>query len=482
MAQRSTSTEAPPVASSAATRGQGSISRGHAVWIAGLRVEDIPEDVLVATEARILDVIGLGLAGRRWELGAVLVEGAMKLGGHPEAHVIGDPLPTGAATAALANGALAEVIEFDDTHTESIVHVGPSVVSAALAEAERCDADGRDLIAAVAGGAEITCRLGVIAPGVLHPRGFHPTGILAPFGAVYAAGRVAGASAEVMTRAAGIVGSQAAGLLECWSDDTRAKAIHPGWAAHSALAALNWAQAGLTGPARVVEGSSGLFVSHVQNPSEPFDFLRASSDLGGRWESRGISFKPYPAAHVLHGLIEAALSIAGELEIEGVEEVLCKVAPHWAPIVCEPEAQKRCPDSPEAARISLHHAIAEALVYGRLDASSFSSASLSDPAVAALRLRIRHVVDPELSDRARLPGVLEVRFRSGGARRAEVSSNLGGAERPMSFEAVVDKFHANASPVLDGDAAGRVVAAVRALRDGGGARRIAAAWTGEAGA
>ena len=100
-----------------------------------------------------------------------------------------------------------------------------------------------------------------------------------------------------MTWAAGIVGSLAAGLLECWADGTQAKFLHSGFAAQNGIHAALLAQAGASGPPRVLEGRFGLFSSHVQDASIARGFDRVTESLGTRWDSRNASFKPFPAAH-----------------------------------------------------------------------------------------------------------------------------------------------------------------------------------------
>lgn len=447
-----------------------SVTQVLADWTASLSLSDVPGDVLSASEARILDVLGLVMLARRFDIGQALLRGARTLGGPPEARIFGEPGLTGAATAALANGAMAEAIEFDDTHNETVVHVGAPVVAAALAAADAADAGGLDLLLAVAAGAEATCRLAAVGPGLFHPRGFHPTGIFGPFGAVFAAGRASGASSETLVHAAGIAGSQACGLLECWSDGTWAKAAHPGWAAHTGILALRWAAAGLTGPARVIEGRAGLYRAYVPDASP--DFARATAGLGDIWEGRNISFKPYPAAHVLHGLLEAALSLSGRLDPDEIDSVVCDVAPHWEAIVCEPLEVKQRPASAAEARISLQHAVAEALVFGDLSADAFGAERLQDGRVRRLAAAARYQVRPDWTDRTVFPGRLHVRLRDGRDFSSEVMSNLGGAARPMPFETVAAKFRANVAGVLSPEAAERVCRDVRRLREGLSARQM----------
>nr|WP_087574307.1 MULTISPECIES: MmgE/PrpD family protein [unclassified Sphingomonas]AJW29594.1 MmgE/PrpD family protein [Sphingomonas sp. JE1] len=443
-------------------------------WRAEVRFADLPDDIVEQTKLRILDVIGLSLMARDTDVGASLLNGSRTLGGPEEASILGDALRVSAATAALANGAMAEVIEFDDTHNESIVHVGAATVSAALAMAEAEDANGEDLLLAVATGSEAVCRLGIIAPGAMHRRGYHPTGIFCPFGAALAAGGLMRMSRDAMVSALGIAGSQAAGLLECWVDGSWAKVMHPGWAAHSAIVALRLARAGFTGPARIFEGNSGLFASHVQDPAISLDYARAVTGLGHVWESRDISFKPYPSAHVIHGLIEAALMLAPDMQADQIERVACSVAPHWVPIVCEPVEEKRRPANSALARISLPHTIAEALVTGRLDATSYSPAMLANPLVRSIADRVEHVVRGDWTDRAAFPGEIGVTLKDGRIVTHGIAANLGGAARPLDRDAMLAKFRTNAGTVLPPDQVEAVIDLVGALPSGS-ARALAGA-------
>ena len=100
----------------------------------------------------------------------------------------GDLVAVGAA--AFANAAFAQALEYDDTHNESIVHMSSPAVAMALALAETRAVSGRDLILAIALANEIACRVGSVVPGQFHRRGFHPTGLFAPFGVALGAGRL----------------------------------------------------------------------------------------------------------------------------------------------------------------------------------------------------------------------------------------------------------------------------------------------------
>src|SRR6478752_4989123 len=215
-------------------------------WVANLTFGDLPEDVIASTRFRVLDVLGLSIAGGETPFGASVRQSAILYPGD-EARLWGTNRRASAAGAAFINGALSQALEYDDTHNESIVHMSSPAVAAAVALGERIGSSGRDLIKAVAIGNEISARVGSVAPQQFHKRGFHPSGLFAPFGICWLAASLLKLNADQMNRAAGIVGSFASGLLQCWVDGTQSKFLHPGWAAQSGIVAATLGKTGTTG-------------------------------------------------------------------------------------------------------------------------------------------------------------------------------------------------------------------------------------------
>ncbi|MEJ0070824.1 MAG: MmgE/PrpD family protein [Pseudomonadota bacterium] len=189
-----------------------SLSTTLATWAAGLRLDDLPGDILALTRQRILDIIGVALTSVGTAFGNSVQDGVSKLGAGTESTVLGYGARLPANLAALANGALAHEFEFDDTHNETAIHVSSPVVATALAVGERCRASGRDMLAAVAAGNEIVCRIGVVAPGPIRQASS------APLGATVTACRLMGLDAAATANALGIAGSMTSGSMESWSD------------------------------------------------------------------------------------------------------------------------------------------------------------------------------------------------------------------------------------------------------------------------
>jgi 2-methylcitrate dehydratase PrpD len=441
------------------------IAADLAAWTTRVRFDDLPPDVIRATKARVLDVIGLSLAGAETAFGRSVRDAAIAMSSPGPCRVLGTGAAIGVTMAAFANGAFSQALEYDDTHNESIVHMSSPSVAVALAVADTARVSGRELITAVAVGNEISCRAGSVAPGQFHRRGFHPSGLFATFGVTYLAARLLGLDAEATARAAGICGSFASGILECWVDGTQTKFLHPGWSAQSGLASAFLARAGTTGPAEVFEGRWGLFATHLQDAQTPPHFDRLTSGLGAHWDSRNSSFKPFPAAHVLHPYISAILRLraAHGLTAADVAQIDCPVAAFIVPIVCEPTSEKLAPASDSHGRISLQYSVAEAFVRGTLGRHAYSDDSLRDPEILGLAGRVRYHVDETFPGPGRFKGAVTVTLTSGRVLTEVEDYNRGSAENPMTDAELRAKFDENAGGFLSEAARDRVADAVFSL-------------------
>ncbi len=452
-----------------------SASQTIAAWTAQFGYDDLPSDVVTATRLRILDVIGLSVAGGNTPFGQSVRRTASLYPG-ANCQLWGTDQTCSVTGAALINGALSQALEYDDTHNESIVHMSSPSAAAALALAEELGASGKALIAGVAISNEIAARTGSVAPGQFHKRGFHPSGLFAPFGVTCGASHMMGLDAGQTANALGIVGSFAAGLIQCWSDGTQSKFLHPGWAAQSGIASAALAREGATGPAEVFEGRFGLYASHLQAADPAPDFARLTRDLGSFWDSRYASFKPFPVAHVTHPYIDALLRLrtrAG-LRPEQVARITCPVAPYIVGIVCEPLAEKLRPLTDSHGRVSFQYTLAEALVKGRIGRNSYAEASLRDPEILALTDKVEYVVDPTLPGPEQFKGIVRVELTDGTVLEEIEEYNRGSPNNPMTEAEIVGKFRENVEGTLSDEAATRIAEAVLSLEHMDNARALSA--------
>ena len=111
-------------------------------WARRTSFDDLPADVVEATKNRILDVIGLSLAGAHTAFGRSVLDAANAMSPPGPCRVFGTGDRLGVTTAAFVNGAWSQALEYDDTHNESIVHMSSPSVAAALALADHRSPSG----------------------------------------------------------------------------------------------------------------------------------------------------------------------------------------------------------------------------------------------------------------------------------------------------------------------------------------------------
>jgi 2-methylcitrate dehydratase PrpD len=103
-----------------------------------------------------------------------------------------------------------------------------------------------------------------------------------------------------------------------------------------------------------------------------------------------------------------------------------------------------------AAKFSIPHAIAAALVLGDAGVGAFGPAALDDARIRGIARRVEIVADPEMSPRRVDHPTARVRLSLRDGRVLEDTASVvrGDAAAPVSADEVVDKFMALASPVL----------------------------------
>jgi 2-methylcitrate dehydratase PrpD len=435
-----------------------------AAWTAGLPLAAIPPEVAQAAKLHLLDALGCGLAASALGVAVAGREAAREGGGRAEASVIGaERLP--AAQAALANGMLCHGLDYDDTHSDAVCHVSAVMVPAAAAAAEAAGASGAELIAALVAGNEIVARIGMAAPAAFHRRGFHPTSVCGVFGAAAAAARLRGLGPPGITQALGIAGSLAGGLFEYLADGSETKPVHAGAAARDGIVAASLAAHGATGPASVLEGRFGLFAAFAD--VHTIDLEPALGDLGRRWETPRIAFKPYPACHYVHAPIDAAARALGERRVapEEIAEVVVRVPEPAVSLVLEPRADKARPRTAYDAKFSLPYGVAAMLVHGRVDIASYCAEAIADERVLSLAARVHYEVAPFATFPQAFPGGARIVLRDGQALEAELAHQRGAPENPLAAAEVREKFRTNARLALDEASVERLERAVLTLEE-----------------
>jgi 2-methylcitrate dehydratase PrpD len=410
---------------------------------------DIPDEVAEAAKLHLLDTLGCALASYAMGIGAEGQQVMAAQGGHAHATAIGLEERLPGPSAAFANGMLSHGLDYDDTHSDSMTHVTAVVGPAALAAAEARDADGRDLIAALVAGSEIVTRIGMAVTGRFHARGFHATAVCGVFGAAAAAARLAGLPPEAATSALGIAGSFAGGLFAYLEEGTATKFVNPAWAAHGGLLAVELAAHGGEGPSTILEGRFGLYHAFADADPGSVDLDAQLRDLGSRWETPRIAFKPYPACHFVHGSVGSASALLASIAPSEIEAIEATIPAPAVPIVLEPAEVKVAPRTDYEGKFSLQYCTAAMLATGRLDVATFSENLLHDETIAELARKVTYTVRDYDTWPAAFPGGIRITMRDGRVLEADQPHQLGSPDNPMSTEQIVGKFRSNGALALD---------------------------------
>src|SRR5262245_24644312 len=124
-------------------------------FAAELQYENIPEHVRERCKDLLLDALACALAGYEGEDTAKVSRFAAALGHSAESSVIGGGRLSLAGATAL-NGFLITSVSLCDVYRPTATHLQPVVIPPALAIAERENASGRELLAALAAGLEVS--------------------------------------------------------------------------------------------------------------------------------------------------------------------------------------------------------------------------------------------------------------------------------------------------------------------------------------
>ena len=290
-------------------------------FAASLQYDDLPGRVRDHCKNVLLDTLACAVAGHRGEETQQLVALASGLAQSNESSVIGgDRLSLAGAT--ILNGYLVTAVTMCDVHRPTLTHVTPEVIPPALAIAERDGLSGRELLVAIAAGCEVTTRIGI---GLDYPafraKGWHGPGVLGPFGAAAAVGRLRRFDTETMAKAFGLAGSQAAGTFAAWVTPT--VKFHQCRGALSGLLAALLAEQGFLATREFLTAEDGGLFNVYADGGRP---AAVTADLGKRWELEQIALRLWPSASSIQGMNTAMFDLIEQQKIDPAKVKKVRVA------------------------------------------------------------------------------------------------------------------------------------------------------------
>jgi 2-methylcitrate dehydratase PrpD len=434
------------------TAGVPAVTQKIASFGLGLRLADLSDAARTKAKLVILDTIGVALAAGADPIGRIVAGHVAEAGGRGPSHVLGFGTKAPPALAALANGALANALDFDEGY-----HVSTHVLPAALAIAEAGGASGGDFLAAFAAGYEIASRLTELIDSGRKSgrgptqRGFWHVGLVGPVAAATVAARLLHLDVAQTRMAIGIATCSSGGFRR--NMGTMAKALHSGHAARAGIEAALLARRGFTADAEIIEAPLG-FARAISAPDEP-KWSAIGEDLGRRFVlDDPAPIKIYPACAPIHPALDAILALRHETgaapeEVEAIEADFHRFS-----------LFRLVPENVDGLGFSAPFLLSAAFVCGRLGLSEIGESLLHDARIVALMQRVREVgAEPER---------VTIRFKDGRVASRQVEK----LRRLSQWDTVAEKFRICAAQSLSAAAVEALIASITTLEDQAEVARI----------
>jgi 2-methylcitrate dehydratase PrpD len=367
--------------------------RALARFVRDLSYDSLPEAALQVVRQLLLATSGTAIAGGAEDGIEALREMLLERGGRAEAtvFVFGDRLP--APGAALLNGTMCRALDYCDAMAPGM-HIGSSLIAAAFAAAElRGACTGREFIAALAAGTEVSSRMNLTEAMY---DGFDPTGITAGFAAAAAAARLLDLDETQTHHALALAFNRCGGSFQSMVDGALSVRLTQGWVAETGVLCALYAQRGLTGPLNFIDGVYGY--RHLYG-RDRLESAAITSGLGDDWRLAGVVFKKFPSCGVTQGATELTLGLVRELNLtaDRVRAIEVRLPPYAYRLVGHPF---KIGENPRVdAQFSVQYCVANAIVRGSSKLEHFRAAAVGDAAVRNLIARIGVVSDEQMNAR-----------------------------------------------------------------------------------
>ena len=445
----------------AGTDSQATLVRQIASNVLNVAPTTIPPDVVEHTKALILDSIGCALAA--WEEPAFARAARVfaRLGGNPDCTVIGSSQRVNLPQAVLLNGILIRALDLNDAYIGPGQMGHPSDnIAVALSVGEKFRASGVKVIASIALGYEIYCRIQDIIP----VRGTWDHTTASALGAPLIAGRLMGLNAEQLAHAAALSGTHGNTLAVVRTGQlANSKASANAVVASQAVLCSLFAAEGMTGPLGVIEHARGLSTAMLAGAK--LDLL--AEPIGERYRIRNSAIKAYPcigtAQTLVAGVLQARAGIADPArEVDRVDVAMADIPIVSAQVADE---QRRYPASRESADHSFYYLAAAALSDGEISEAQFAPGRWLQPEMREAMARVSVRTDASLNKYTpgSYPAVVKLTLHSGESREVEVIFPKGHPNNRMSSAEVEAKFRACARATLPSARQEKVIEKAREL-------------------
>lgn len=418
---------------------------------------DFSPEVVAYSKTLTLSALGAMIAGALRTSGQIMTKYVRRVGGNPEATVMGTALKTNVETAAIANATFAHSTEYeDDSFPEAVSSY--TIFPVVLALGEHLKASGREIIESFVVGYEVQSRIG-LACQEARRRGMLTLSWAGTLGCTAAAAKLLKLDVQRTTMALSLASSQCSGIAH--QTGTTAHTFEMGISGRNGLTSALLAAEGFTGQPDILEAPRGLF--HILNGGKIPSTEEVFANWGKPFRLLEIGIKMYPCCYHLQRIIEAILNLKRDHQLapKDVKEVRVEVNLFIPQVIQYPE-----PSNEDEAQFSLPHAVAAAVIEDTISPSSFGDAKLQDASFREMRKKVKMVVREDWGwATIGWSPIITVVLNNGKELRTTLGSAKGQPPNRLDFDAVVEKYRICTEPRLGARNVHRSVNMVRALEN-----------------
>lgn len=406
----------------------------------------LSDGAIHATKVRMIDSFGCALGA----MNAPTVAAARKIASPVTegryARVFGTLETVSLEHAALINSAMVRYLDMSDAYLMASTAHPSDNIPAILAIAEAIGATGKDVLLATIISYEAQCRMCEVA--TFNNNGWDQPVCGAPAIALASAKMLDLSPAQmrdavaIATVANVALNQTRRGNLSMW------KGMAGPDAAREGVYAALLAEAGMTGPENVFEGTDGLYAQTMG--TESYDVQIPTSFKGYTFALQQTNVKVYPIRDAIQVPVMTALELGKKVTAKDIEKLVIHTYRHgylnWID-----QAPFWDPQTRETADHSLPFCLAAALIDGDLDKNSFENERFLEDDVRALMARMSVEFDDEYDKvaPATRPCRLEATTKSGKIINAEHVQTPADILRGPDVATVEAKFRKLSSACIE---------------------------------
>jgi 2-methylcitrate dehydratase PrpD len=402
---------------------------------------ELPAEVIERSKEMMINAAAVALAAAARPEGQAITKFVQEMRGNGKCTIIGMGLRTSPVYAALVNGAMVHLLDFDDEITQRGIHPSSAIFPVVMALGEMNGYSGKDVLTAFVLGCEVAAKLsaigelGEVMPSRPSPQSWHRDGVAGTIGATAAAALSLGLDQEQLENAFGIACGQASGIPANLA--TASRALQCGRAAMNGVMAAMLARQGFGGARDAIEAPGGLLdLCQVRTKVDEEAFLARMTNPYDIINP-GVALKLYPCESASHTSIDAALQLMQQYRIEPDQIESVRVSVTLESLASLPFPT---PQNGWEARFCLSYILAVTLLHGPPLIDFFSDTAIRDAGVRDMMDRITVEATETSSQLISHPSSITIILKEGRQLQHRVEFARGQPELPLDTEELDAKF------------------------------------------